>query len=223
MANLERVENIYVLGSTTRDEITRIRTRFSDHLSLGQQQGINFTTAIDSEYSYLGGTGINIACNLRQFCDKDIYLFSVVGKDNIDVLNTLANHRIKPDYLQIREDYGTSKAKAIIDQDNNHIWLIEDSVTKETHLAHPVSVEGDKSLAIIAPIRKSLFVEFTSWAIENDVDYVFDPGMLLASLSEGELLKGINSSRWLIANETEMRGLLSKAGITFDEIRAKGI
>lgn len=223
MANLERVESIYILGSVTRDEITRIRTRFSDHLNPGQHQGVNFTTAIDSEYNYLGGTGINIACNLRQLCDKDIYLFSVVGEDNEDVLNTLTNHRVNLDYVQIRSGHSTSKAKGIIDQDDSHIWLIEDSVTKETHLTHPDSVESYSSLAIIAPIRKTLFVEFTSWAIEHKVDYVFDPGMLLASLSEEELLKGVNSSRWLVANETEMQGVLNKAGITFDEIRAKGI
>ncbi len=110
MTNLERVENIYVLGSTIRDEITRVKTRFSDHLTSDQRQGVNFTTAIDFEYSCLGGTGINIARNLRQFCDKDIYLFSVVGVDNEDVLNTLASHRINPHYLQTRSGHSTSKA-----------------------------------------------------------------------------------------------------------------
>lgn len=46
--------------------------------------------------------------------------------------------------------------------------------------------------------------------------------MLLVFISEGELAKGVKSSKWLIANETEMKGVLSKSGITFDEIRASG-
>ncbi|PIZ46397.1 hypothetical protein CO180_04495 [candidate division WWE3 bacterium CG_4_9_14_3_um_filter_41_6] len=223
MANFERVETVYVLGSTTRDTISRVKTRFSNHFSPMQQAGVNFTTAIDSEYGYLGGTGINIACNLRQFCERDIYLLSVIGDDNEDIFHTIVDNEIKPDYLQTRNGYSTSKARGIIDLDGNHIWLIQDSVTKGTSLVYPESIDSNSSLAIIAPIRKAIFVECTNWAIENNIDYVFDPGMLLASLSKDELVKGIKSSKWLIANETEMQGLLSKSGVTFDEIRASGI
>lgn len=222
MASLERVNNVLVLGSTTKDEVNRVRTRFADHFIPGENQGVNFTTAIDSEYEYLGGTGINIACNLRRFYGKDIYLFSVVGNDNEDISEVLARHGVKEDYVLVRSDHPTSKAKGIIDKDENHIWLIEDSVTKGTRLSCPQAVDKDTSLALIAPIRKALFMDFTNWAIENEIDYVFDPGMLLASISEGELAKGVKSSKWLIANETEMKGVLSKSGITFDEIRASG-
>src|SRR5687767_11172841 len=105
MANLERVKDVYVLGSTTRDEITRIQSRFSNHINSGQTSGINFTTAIDSEYCYLGGTGINIACNLRQFCNKNIYLFSVIGQDNGDTFQLLNEHNINSDFVDVREGF----------------------------------------------------------------------------------------------------------------------
>lgn len=223
MSNLERIESIYVLGSTTRDEINRIKTGFSEHIDRSPGSNVNFTAAIDAEYSYLGGTGINIATNLRQFCDKQIYLFSVIGGDNDDILQTLAKDDINSDFVIVRPEQHTSKAKGIIDKDENHIWLIEDSVTNGLSLQLPESVNSEKILAIIAPIRKAIFVQFLQWVIDNDVEYAFDPGMLLASLTENELVKGIKSSKWLIANSTEIEGVLKKSNLTLGKIRNMGI
>lgn len=80
----------------------------------------------------MGGTGINIACNLRRFCGKDIYLFSVVGNENEDISEVIARHAVKEDYVLVRNDHPASKAKRIIDKDENHIWLIENSVARGT-------------------------------------------------------------------------------------------
>ena len=223
MSNLERREKVYVLGSTTRDEVNRIKTRFSEHIDRSPSSNVDFTVAIDAEYSYLGGTGINIASNLRQFCDKQIYLFSVIGGDNDDILQSLAKDNISSDFVVVRPKQRTSRAKGIIDKDENHIWLIEDFVTNEVSLQLPESVDSEKTLAIIAPIRKAIFVQFLQWVIDNDIKYVFDPGMLLVSLAEDELVKGIKSSKWLIANSTEIEGVLKKSNLTLGEIRNMGI
>jgi len=223
MSSLERIRSIYVLGSTTRDEVTRIQTRFSDNISLAANRKINFTTSIESEFNCLGGTGINIVCNLRQFCNRDIYLFTVTGQDNEDIFRLLAQYNIKSDFVISRKGYSTSKAKGILDQDENHIWLIEDSVTKGVDFKMPSSVDSESTLAFLAPIRRTVYMRFVEWAADYGIDYVFDPGMLVDSLSEKDIVRGIKSSRWLIANEEEMYKVLNKSDLTLDEIRAKGV
>lgn len=222
MSNLERIEKIYALGSVTRDEVNRIKTKFRDHIDYTGSD-INFSAPIESEHRFLGGTGLNTACNLRQFFDKEIYLFSIIGSDSEDILDLLSLNKINSTFTSINLEAETSKAKGIIDKAENHIWLIEDSVTwGAVNLLLPSSVDTDKVFSILSPIRRAVFVKFLDWVIANEIKFMFDPGMLLNSLSKDDLIKGISSCSWLIANNIEMENMLIKTNLNLEEIIQMG-
>lgn len=207
---------ILVSGSLVYDHIMNFPDSFKNHILPDQIHILNVCFMVDRLERSWGGTGGNIAFNMKTL-GADPILISAVGTDGRDYVNYLARHGLKTEQILTDEKRLTASAYITTDADDNQLTAFYNGPLDLAKEAEIGKIEG-VSLAVISPTHKEVMKKHLKDCFENKIRTVFDPGQQITAFSEIELQQMISQSYFIIGNDYEIKLLQERTGWDTKEI-----
>ncbi len=207
---------ILVSGSLVYDHIMNFPDSFKNHILPDQIHILNVCFMVDRLERSWGGTGGNIAFDIKSL-GADPVLVSAVGSDGRDYVNYLARHGLKTEQILVDEKRLTASAYITTDADDNQMTAFYNGpldIAKDVDVSN---IEG-VSLAIISPTHKEVMKKHLKECSEKQIKTVFDPGQQITAFSETELQQMISQSYFIIGNDYEIKLLQERTGWDTKEI-----
>ena len=210
--------SILVTGSAAYDEIMDFPGKFQDYIRPDKIHNLNISFAVDKLERQMGGTGTNIAYNLKFLSKKKIVLLASVGKDGQDLLRFYKLNKIDNSHILKDDRLYTATGKVITDRNDNQIWGFYYGACEGGKLLKLNTFNPKKDVLIISANHPAAFLEIQKQAIYHKFTYMYDPGMAITWIGKDKLLEGIINCRWLVGNDYEIGYILKNTGTTITNL-----
>ena len=211
-------------GSIAKDELMSHPGLFQDQLDVKNLNKINVFFMVDKLNQSLGGISTNIAYNFKQLSNKTCYILGGIGLDGQSFVDFFNQNNIDISYLKRSIELYTGTFKGISFLDQNQIGAFYYGANlegKNILLSEIHSVE--KSLLGISSSSPEAVLSIQKQAIKLQLDYLYDPGMMLTWADNDLLIEGILNSKYLIANDYEMNLIFERTGLNIQALISKNI
>jgi len=205
------VKRIWVSGSIARDFIMDFPGRFVDHIAPEKIHALSIGFTVRDLRQNFGGTGSNIAYNLTMLGEKPL-LLGVLGRGDSEFASYLRRLGIGIALLQYSQRSKTAAAHIITDRDDNQITGFYPGAVNESLSMPKGARAGD--LAIIAAENPKNMARLAKYYSGKKINYIFDPGQQITSLSRQELRTGVKGAAVLIGNDYEIAYVQKKVKIS---------
>ncbi|MCH2187105.1 carbohydrate kinase family protein [Myxococcota bacterium] len=204
--------SVLVTGSVAIDHIMVFEDRFKNHILPDKVHMINVAFFVPSLEKRWGGTGANIAFNLKKLGDDPI-LLATVGSDLGPYANWLDQNGISRDSILEISDAFTAQCFITTDLDNNQLTSFHPGAMERAHEARLSSVRRPLEVGIVAPNGKQAMIDYARGLKEMGVPCVVDPGQGLPMFDGPELLEMIEGSAVFVVNDYEWSLTQDKTGL----------
>lgn len=211
---------VIVAGSVAYDEIMNFPGRFVDYIQKDKLHQINVSFVVNRLEKQLGGVATNIAYNITLLSKKKVSVLSAIGKDGQSFLTFFKKNNIDTTYLLVDKNRFTATGKVITDMSDNQIWGYYYGPLS-TAVKKSITVSSMNNIAILSATHRDAFLKHQKECIQNKIDYLYDPGMVLTWIKKKDLMTGILNSKWLIGNDYEIANILKITGLTKNQILKK--
>jgi adenosine kinase len=205
-----------ICGSIAYDTIMVFPDQFKKHILADQIHILNVAFLVPDMRREFGGTGGNIAYNLR-LLGEDPLIMATVGHDAGSYRARLADLGLSDHHVRVLEDQFTAQAFITTDIDDNQITAFHPGAMSFSHLNKVAEVPA-ATLGIVSPDGRQGMVEHARDFAAAGIPYIFDPGQGLPMFSGPELLDLIAGSRCLTVNDYEARIVEQKTSRGVEEI-----
>ncbi len=209
--------SILVTGSVAIDHIMVFEDHFSNHFIGDKLEKLNVAFHVPDMSKRYGGTGANIAYNLRRL-GFDPILLATIGSDFGAYGDWLDRHGVRRDHLRVLEDEYTASCFITTDAGNNQIISFHPGAMDRAHEARLADVGEPFRAAIVSPNGKQAMLDHARELKGRGVPFVFDPGQGLPILERDELLEALDGATIYIVNEYEWELTREKTGLDEDGI-----
>jgi len=192
------------------DTIMVFPDQFKNHILPDQIHILNVAFMVPDMRREFGGTGGNIAYNLK-LLGEDPWIMATVGHDFPPYARRLAELELSARHVRTLEDQFTAQAFITTDIDDNQITAFHPGEMSSSHLNHIADAPGAR-LGIISPDGRQGMIEHARDFAAAGIPYVFDPGQGLPMFSGPELLDLLAHARALTVNDYEARIVEQKTG-----------
>jgi adenosine kinase len=204
--------SILVCGSLAYDTIMVFPDQFRKHILPDRIHMLNVAFMVPDMRREFGGTGGNIAYNLK-LLGEEPRLMATVGHDFAPYAQRLENLGLSASHVTILEDHFTAQAFITTDVDDNQITAFHPGAMGESHRNRIADANGVK-LGIVSPDGRQGMVEHARDFAAAGIPFVLDPGQGLPMFSGPELLDMMRGARALAVNDYE-------ASVVEDKTRRK--
>jgi adenosine kinase len=208
---------VLVSGSIAIDQIMVFPDKFKNHILPDKIHTLNVAFMVPELKRQWGGTGANIAYNLRQL-DVDPILLGTVGHDFAAYAEWMDQHGIRRDHLRVLDDCFTAQCFITTDLDNNQITSFHPGAMDRAHEAPIDGVEGEIRVGIVAPNGKQAMIENARVLKQRGIACVVDPGQGLPMFEGSELVDLLDGASVYVVNDYEWALTLEKTGLDEDGI-----
>ena len=212
--------SVLVTGSIAIDMIMVFQDRFKNHILPDQIHRLNVAFMVPELERRWGGTGANIAYNLRRL-EVDPILLATVGQDFAPYGEWMDRHEISRDAIRVLDDCYTAQCFITTDLDNNQITSFHAGAMDRAHEARLDDVSRDISVAIVAPNGKQAMQEYARALKARGIPCVIDPGQGLPMFEKDELLEFLDGASVYMVNDYEWAMTLEKTGLSENEVAAR--
>ena len=209
---------ILVCGSLAYDTIMVFPDQFKKHILPDQIHILNVSFMVPDMRREFGGTGGNIAYNLRLLGDEP-YLMATAGHDFAPYAQRLDSLGLSARHVRVLHDQFTAQAFITTDVDDNQITAFHPGAMSHSHLNRVADADGAR-LGIVSPDGKQGMVDHANDMARLGIGYVFDPGQGLPMFSGEELMQLLGKARALTVNDYEARVVEQKTGRKVQDIAA---
>ena len=203
--------SVLVTGSVAIDHIMVFEDRFENHILSDKVHMLNVSFFVPSLEKRWGGTGANIAYNLRRL-GEDPILLATVGRDLGAYTDWLDRHGIRRDWLLELADAFTAQCFITTDLANNQLTSFHPGAMERAHEARLERVQERLSVGIVAPNGKQAMIDYARGLKARGIPCVLDPGQGLPMFDGRELLELIQGSAVFVVNDYEWSLVLDKTG-----------
>jgi adenosine kinase len=207
---------ILVCGSVAYDTIMVFPDQFKKHILPDQIHILNVSFMVPDMRREFGGTGGNIAYNLKLLGDEP-RLMATVGHDFAPYAQRMANLGMSPQHVRVLDDHFTAQAFITTDIDDNQITAFHPGAMSSSHKNRVADANG-VSLGIVSPDGRQGMVEHARDFARAGIPFVFDPGQGLPMFSGPELLELLQGARALTVNDYEARIVEDRTGKSVQDI-----
>ncbi|MEI6532220.1 MAG: PfkB family carbohydrate kinase [Candidatus Roizmanbacteria bacterium] len=211
-----------ITGSIAFDEIMDFNAPFQDYFHPEQLHQINVSFVVDNLKKQIGGTATNIAYSLSLLKCNNFHILGSVGKDGNDIVHFFKKMKMNVDGIYIDKELYTATGRVITDINDNQIWGFYYGAGAKSSMIDPTKFIKNNSLFMISPNHENGFLHFLRYAIEHNVDYIFDPGFTLTWISDHDLRDGVAHATYLIGNDYEIALICRRLNTTVEEYLKKG-
>lgn len=207
---------LIITGTIAYDYIMDFPGQFSDHILAGSEHKINLSFIVDKFARRRGGTAGNASYGLG-LLETDHILFSVAGKDFEEYQKAFQRIKISTQHVKIDKQSYTATGFAVTDKIDNQIWgYFYGAADKIPELKlKTLAKKGD--LVVIGPSGAAGSMSFVRQCIEQNLEYMFDPGFILTQVNDQDLELGVKHARYIIGNDYEIN-LIKNRLSNFSEI-----
>jgi len=209
--------SILVTGSVAIDHIMVFEDRFRNHILPDKVHMLNVAFLVPGMEKRYGGTGANIAFNLRALGDDPV-LLATVGSDLGAYGDWLDLHGVRRDHIVTLSDTYTAQCFITTDLDNNQLTSFHPGAMDRAHEARLADVKAELSVGIVAPNGKQAMQDYAAQLKARGVKTVVDPGQGLPMFSGPELTELIDGAAVYVVNDYEWSMTLEKTGLDEDGV-----
>ena len=192
------------------DTIMVFPDQFKRHILPDQIHILNVAFMVPDMRREFGGTGGNIAYNLK-LLGEEPRLMATVGHDFAPYAQRLENLGLSATHVRILDDQFTAQAFITTDIDDNQITAFHPGAMSSSHRNRIADAPG-ATLGIVAPDGRQGMIEHARDFARARIPFVFDPGQGLPMFSGDELLELVSGARALTVNDYEARIVEEKTG-----------
>jgi adenosine kinase len=210
-----------VCGSLAFDTIMVFPDQFRKHILPEQIHILNVSFMVPDMRREYGGTGGNIAYNLRLLGESP-QIMATVGHDFEPYSRRLAELGLSARHVRVLDEQFTAQAFITTDVDDNQITAFHPGAMSSSHLNRIADAAG-ATLGIVSPDGRQGMIDHARDFASAGIPYVFDPGQGLPMFSGPELLELFAAARALTVNDYEARVVEQTTGRSMAAIAASGV
>ena len=202
--------SVLICGSLAYDTIMVFHGKFGEHILPDQIHILNVSFVVPDMRREFGGTGGNIAYNLKLLGGEPLIMATVGDdfgpyRDRLEALNISRAH--------IREVPGTFVAQAFIttDMDANQITAFHPGAMSSSYINKIGDAKGVK-LGILAPDSRDGMLQHAEQFHDAKIPFIFDPGQQMSVFKGYELKHFIELADYVAVNDYEARVLEERIG-----------
>ncbi|HUP96977.1 MAG TPA: carbohydrate kinase family protein [Usitatibacter sp.] len=207
---------ILVCGSMAYDTIMVFPDQFKKHILPDQIHILNVAFMVPDMRREFGGTGGNIAYNLK-LLGEEPRVMATVGHDFGPYEQRLENLGMNRAHVRVLDDHFTAQAFITTDVDDNQITAFHPGAMSSSHKNRVADANG-VSLGIVSPDGRQGMIEHAHDFARARIPFIFDPGQGLPMFSGPELLDLLTGASALTVNDYEARVVEDKTGKKVPEI-----
>ena len=194
---------IIITGSLAYDYIMDFPGKFGEHILPEQIHKLNISFNLENFEKRRGGTAGNVSYSLGLLKIPHV-LFSVAGKGFSEYRKKFQQMGINLQHVLVDPTKKISTGFAMTDQDNNQIWGFYYGAAENIKSLNIASIAKPADLILAGPAGAEGTMHIVKQAIDAQIPYMFDPGMVLSKISDEDLLIGIAHARYIIGNDYEI-------------------
>jgi adenosine kinase len=202
--------SVLICGSLAYDTIMVFHGQFGQHILPDQIHILNVSFVVPDMRREYGGTGGNIAYNLKLLGGEPLIMATVGDdfgpyRDRLDALGIARTH--------IREVPGTFVAQAFIttDLDANQITAFHPGAMSSSYVNKIGDAKG-VTLGILAPDSRDGMLQHAEQFHDAKIPFIFDPGQQMSVFKGYELKHFIELADYVAVNDYEARVLEERIG-----------
>jgi adenosine kinase len=208
--------SILVCGSLAYDTIMVFPDQFRKHILPDQIHILNVSFMVPEMRREYGGTGGNIAYNLK-LLGEEPEIMATVGQDFGPYAARIGDLGMSTRHVRRLDDQFTAQAFITTDIDDNQIIAFHPGAMSHSHLNRIAEASGT-SLAIVAPDGRQGMIEHAHDLAAAKIRHIFDPGQGLPMFSGPELLDLMAGASVLTVNDYEARVVEQRTGKSISAI-----
>jgi len=208
---------VLVTGSIAIDQIMVFPDKFRNHILPDKIHTLNVAFMVPELKRQWGGTGANIAYNLRRL-GVDPILLGTVGHDFGSYAEWMDRHGVRRDFLRVLDDCFTAQCFITTDLDNNQITSFHSGAMERAHEASIDAVTEEIRVGIVAPNGKQAMIENAAALKRRGAACVVDPGQGLPMFDGPELVALLEGADVYVVNDYEWAMTLDKTGLDEDGV-----
>jgi adenosine kinase len=213
--------SLVIAGSIASDTLFDFDGLFQNSFDANHLDNINTSFNVTKLRKNMGGNATNISYATTFFCPEKVKIIGAVGLDGLHFINFFKEHNLDIKGILIDQEKHTAFGSCITDENNNQIWGFYYGACESCQNINILDFCDKNSILMISPNHEDSFVSMQTQAIKHNIDYVYDVGMMIPSLSAEILKNGVLGAKYIIANEYEMNQLFKKTGLTEKELLEK--
>lgn len=201
------MNKILLTGSMAYDRIMDFPGYFKDQILPDKIHNLNVSFFVQELKESFGGVAGNIAYNLSLLGERSSIFANVGETDFAKYKAWLEKNNIDISSVNVLSDNQTASAYIITDKSDNQIaGFFPGAMLQELDL----SKMPESSLAVVSAQNPRDMVSLPQAFKDKKIDYIFDPGQQVSSLSGDDLRQGIKGSKILIGNDYELALIVKK-------------
>lgn len=204
--------SVLVTGSVAVDHIMVFEDHFKNHFVGDKLEKLNVAFHVPSMSKQYGGTGANIAYNLRRL-EVEPILLAAVGPDLGAYAAWMDRSGVSRDHLRVIEDEFTAACFITTDLSSNQIISFHPGAMDRAHEARIADVRQPFDAAIVSPNGRQAMLDYARDLKARGTPFVFDPGQGLPILDRTALLGALSGATVYIVNEYEWALTCEKTGL----------
>ncbi|KQW96389.1 sugar kinase [Massilia sp. Root418] len=208
-----------ICGSLAIDFIMQHEGRFADSLLADQLHKVNVSFLVPTMRTEFGGCSGNIAYNLKLLGGEG-RIVGVMGQDSGPYLARLQKLGISTANILIKGDAYTAQCFVTADSENNQINAFHPGAMSFAH-ENPVANAGPARVAIISPDGHLGMLKHADDLAALNIPFMFDPGQQMPMFSGEQLIAFIDKATYVTCNDYEIELLMSKTGLTLQDIASR--
>lgn len=210
---------ILVTGSLTYDLFFAYEGSFREGVNRADPDCLSLCFVTQNHARAHGGTGANIAWNLRLLREEPL-LVGTVGRDGEPYCRMLRERGIPTHNVEMVPDHATSTAVISTDSGERQITFFHPGA--DAHGSWPASQIDPSALscAIAAPRDVRVTMEALTWCHDHGVPCVFDPGQNILCFTADDLWRALRMCAGLIVNASEWETLASLLSSSLPDVLA---
>ena len=201
------------------DTIMVFPDQFKKHILPDQIHILNVAFMVPDLRREFGGTGGNIAYNLK-LLGEEPRVMATVGHDFGPYAQRLENLGMSAQHVRVLDDHFTAQAFITTDVDDNQITAFHPGAMSASHRNRVADANGVQ-LGIVSPDGRQGMIEHARDFARAGIPFVFDPGQGLPMFSGPDLLELLEGASVLTVNDYEARVVEDKTGKSVQDIAAK--
>lgn len=211
---------VIVSGSIAIDNITVLSIPLIQQIREYVHPTVSISTLIDDEqvFELRGGTGANIAYTLALLGENPILLAATSKKDE-EYLQQLSAAGVDVSYVH-RSHRPTARFSVTTDSLNNQIATFLRGAMADASSLTLLPWRNQQVFVIISPHDPAQMAAQVEECVNHHLPYCYDIGQQISNTNPADLLRGVQNTSMLVANEYEMLRLSELTGVTQAEFRA---
>lgn len=210
---------ILVTGSLSYDLFFRYNGSFQEGIVRADIERLSLCFVTQDHARAHGGTGANIAWNLRLLSEEPL-LVGTVGHDGESYRTFLQENGIRAEHIEVLLEHATSTAVIATDSRERQITFFHPGA--DAAGTWPVSRLDPATIAyaITSPRDVRVTMEALEWCHHHRVPCIFDPGQNMLCFTVDNLRRALRMCSGLVVNASEWETLTSLLSVSLEDVLA---